>query len=74
MKYEYETCIIGFRHGRPCLEGIRTIPPDISPRMNRAIQAKLTVINPTSIYGPNYFHQSHIHFNKQRFSSNVRVV
>ena len=33
--------------------GIRTIPLDISPghfpRMNRAILAKLTVINPTSI-------------------------
>src|SRR6218665_3339378 len=34
----------------------------------------ITVINPTSIYGPNYFHQSHFHFNKERFSSNVRLV
>src|SRR6218665_145032 len=47
--------------------------PDISPRMYSSIYAELTVINPTSIYGPNYFHQSHFHFNKERFSSNVRV-
>src|SRR6218665_3611956 len=39
--------------------------------MKSSIYAELSVINPTSIYRPNYFHQSHFHFNKERFSSNV---
>src|SRR6218665_269319 len=41
--------------------------------MNRSIEADITVINPTSIYGLNYIHQSHFHVNKERFSSLVRV-
>src|SRR6218665_1056904 len=46
---------------------IRIFPPDISP-------PGISVMNPTSIYGPNYFHQSSFHLNKERVSSNVRVV
>ena len=48
----------------------RTFPMDISPRMNRSIEAEITVINPTSIYWPLYFHQSRFHFNTERVSSN----
>src|SRR6218665_3651704 len=42
--------------------------------MKSSIYAELSVINPTSIYRPNYFHQSLFHFNKERFPSNVRVA
>src|SRR6218665_3828216 len=58
-----------FRHFPP-----GHFPPDLSPRTKSSIYAALSAINPTSIYRPNYFHQSHFHFNKGRFSSNVRVV
>src|SRR6218665_2345925 len=54
---------------------MRAFPPrNFSPQMKSSIYAELSVINPTSTYRLNYFHQSHFHFNKERFSSNVRVV
>jgi len=31
-------------------------------------------MSPTSIYGPNYFHQSSFRFNKECVSSNVRAA
>jgi len=40
-----------------------------------SIQIEVTVINPTSIYGPNYFHQSRLHFKKERvYIANISFI